>query len=95
LINKITFLSHAELARYRDLGFHDQTTEILPEPRVPHDSSPSPDKNRLGDRSLLSHAAENIPPDRIQLLGRLSSPPQRNSTPYPAISPIQVVNFKF
>jgi hypothetical protein len=32
--------SHAELAQYRDLGFHDQTTEIVPDGRLEKVSSP-------------------------------------------------------
>ncbi len=79
------FCSHAELAQYRDLGFHDQTTEIVPEGRLEKVSSSPPEHRRLQEPSteLRGNGSQSRDP-RVP-------PPLRNSTPVRAISPIQVM----
>ncbi len=79
------FCSHAELAQYRDLGFHDQTTEIVPVGRLEKASSPPSGHRRLEEPSteLRGNGCQSRDP-RVP-------PPLRNSTPVRAISPIQVM----
>jgi hypothetical protein len=75
---KSSICSHTELAQYRDLGFHDQTTEIMPEQR--------------GQTSPPQHPAAEPNPSRNNRSPdmRVAAPPLRNSTPARTISPIKV-----
>jgi hypothetical protein len=79
----ICFCSHAELAQYRDLGFHDQTTEIVPEGRLEKVSSP-PEQRRLQGGNGSQSRDDRVLDPRVP-------PPLRNSTPVRAISPIKVM----
>jgi hypothetical protein len=80
----ICFCSHAELAQYRDLGFHDQTTEIVPEDRLEKGSSPPPEHRRLHGGNGSQSRDDRVLDPRVP-------PPLPNSTPARAISPIQVM----
>jgi hypothetical protein len=78
------FCSHVELAQYRDLGFHDQTTEIVPEGRLEKASnSPKHPEEPRSQPELRGNGSQSRNP-RVP-------PPLRNSTPVRAISPIQVM----